>query len=227
MQVFGDYIRNIMYLVIFMTFVGIVSPAGSYKKYVDLVLGLVLIIVVISPVASMLGTGAGASAAGEAVARILDGSDIAALTDYDEAYFLGQRERMLGEHVNAIIRTQLDALLTGTAFAVYRSEARFASDTGALVDLRLSVIRDEAAQYPADETAADAPRAYAGYRFIRVDRVEVSLREENRLRRNNMSVSSEPGAYSDEDIQLLKRTISDFYNIDAGNIHIEVLMMSR
>ena len=216
MQEFSDYIRNIMYLVIFMTFVGIISPGGSYKKYIDMVLGLVLIIVIISPVASFLGRGA--AGAGEAIARILDASEIAALTDYDEAFFLGQRERILGEHVNAIIRAQLDALLTGTPFSVYQSEARFATDTGALVDLRLDVVRDE--DSGAEAGTAGTPGAYAGYRFIRVQRVEVSLRE-SRLRQSAAAESA------DESIQLLKRTISDFYNIDPDNIHIEVLMRSR
>ena len=220
MQVFNDYIRNIMYLVIFMTFVGIITPGGSYKKYVDIVLGLVLIIVIISPVASFMGGSGMEVGAGEAVARIFESSEIVALADYDEAFFLEQRDRILGEHVNAIIRTQLDALLTGTQFSIYRSEARFASDTGALVDLRLSVVRD--VPWGTDDTD-DVPQIYAGYPFIRVERVDVSLRE-SRLRQSNQAAIAES---TDESIQLLKQTISDFYNIDSDNIHIEVLMRNR
>ncbi|MCL2618076.1 MAG: stage III sporulation protein AF [Defluviitaleaceae bacterium] len=214
MQEFNDYIRNIMFLVIFMTFVGIISPGGSYKKYIDIVLGLVLIIVVISPVAAFLGGGAGE--ADGAVARILDASHIAGIADYDEAFFISQRDRILGEHVNAIIRSQLDALLAGTRFSVYSSEASFVSETGALIDLRLAVMMDEA--YDAD--AADTAQAYAGRPFIRVERVDVSLRE-SRLRQH---ATPPEGSADSESIQLLKQTISDFYNIDAGNIHIEVLM---
>ena len=219
MQEFNDYIRNIMYLVIFMTFVGIISPGGSYKKYIDIVLGLVLIIVIISPVAAFLGGRGGGAVAGEAVARILEGSEIAGLTEYDEAFFLGQRDRILGEHVNAIIRTQLDALLEGTPFSIYLSEANFAADTGALIDLRLAVLADE--NFNDTSARGDTPQVFAGRPFIRVERVEVSLRE---TRRSQVDMGRASDVPDDESLQLLKRTISDFYNIDVDNIYIEVLM---
>ncbi|MCL2852767.1 MAG: stage III sporulation protein AF, partial [Defluviitaleaceae bacterium] len=69
----------------------------------------------------------------------------------------------------------------------------------------------------------DVPQIYAGYPFIRVERVDVSLRE-SRLRQSNQAAIAES---TDESIQLLKQTISDFYNIDSDNIHIEVLMRNR
>jgi len=199
-----------MYLVIFMTFVGIIVPGGGYKKYVDIVLGLVLIIVIVSPVAAFFGADTGAE---EAVARLLP--DGGAVAGYESERFAGQRDRMISDNVNEIVRAQIGALMVGTGYELRSSDVRFLPDTGRFLELRLAVAVQPAQQSPEIVVQAAEPSRP----FIRVDRVEVSLRES----RAEEAARAEIAALGSEGIQLLRRTISDFYNIDADNIYIEVL----
>ena len=55
MPAFFEYLRNITYYLVFMAIVGVVAPSGQYKKYINLVMGIMLIGVVIGPVAMGLG----------------------------------------------------------------------------------------------------------------------------------------------------------------------------
>ena len=215
MSAFNDYIRNIMYLVIFMAFVGIIMPGGSYKKYVDIVLGLILIIVIISPVASFFGA---ETRAEETVKRLFDEGEVAAAA-MGGANFTDQRGRMLNDSINEIVSAQLAELLAGTGFTLYDSQVGFIADTARFVDLRLIVERDEApgVMYEEHETSD------SGRPFIRVERVEVSLRQSRAIEAAQANAASS----DDEEIRILRRTISDFYNIDPDNIYIEVRMRNR
>ena len=209
MQAFNDYIRNIMYLVVFMTFVGMIMPGGGYRKYIEIVMGLVLIIVIITPIASLVGAEA---RAGEVVSHFL-GSDISAITAHDEVRFINQRERMLNENVNDIVAAQIAALIRDTGFSLIRTDVRFSADTGEFLELRLAVSRDGASYVAGDvETVERRP-------FIRVERVEISLRES----RQTELAQNESAEADDAETQLLRKIISDFYNVSQDNIHIEVL----
>jgi hypothetical protein len=51
MAEFFEYLRNITYYLMFATIVGIFAPVGKYKKFVSLVLGFVLLLLMIQPLA--------------------------------------------------------------------------------------------------------------------------------------------------------------------------------
>jgi len=54
MEEIGDYIRNIAMFLIFSSFVGIIMPGEKYKQYVDLALGIILILVIIAPLGNVI-----------------------------------------------------------------------------------------------------------------------------------------------------------------------------
>jgi len=198
-----------MYLVVFMTFVGMIMPGGNYRKYIEIVMGLVLIIVIITPIASLVGAEA---RAGEVVSRFLDG-DISAMTTHDEARFMNERERMLSENVNDIVAAQITELIRDTGFSLIRTDVRFSTNTGEFQEIWLAVARDKA------ESAEGANEAMERRPFIRVERVEVSLRESRRSEQAGQDFA----VYADAETQLLRKIISDFYNVSQDNIHVEVL----
>lgn len=47
------YIKNILLCVIFLTYIEMVLPNDKYKKYINLVSGLILILVIISPIKNL------------------------------------------------------------------------------------------------------------------------------------------------------------------------------
>ena len=50
MPEFFEYIRNITYYLVFMAAVGVIAPSGSYKKYISLIMGIMLIGIVVQPI---------------------------------------------------------------------------------------------------------------------------------------------------------------------------------
>ena len=49
MSAFFDYVSHITYYLVFMALVGVIAPSGNYKKYIALIMGVVLIGIVLSP----------------------------------------------------------------------------------------------------------------------------------------------------------------------------------
>ncbi|MBR5816885.1 MAG: stage III sporulation protein AF, partial [Anaerotignum sp.] len=56
MEAFTAYIKTITALTIFSALVGILLPEGKYRRYAELVLGIMVLGVVLEPLLRLLGT---------------------------------------------------------------------------------------------------------------------------------------------------------------------------
>jgi stage III sporulation protein AF len=54
---FFDYLKNITYYLLFSTLAGMAAPSGKYKKYVALITGLVLLLLMVRPLREIAGKG--------------------------------------------------------------------------------------------------------------------------------------------------------------------------
>ena len=54
MFAFFEYLRNITYYLVFMAAVGVIAPSGNYKKYIMLLMGIILIGAVIDPLSAII-----------------------------------------------------------------------------------------------------------------------------------------------------------------------------
>jgi stage III sporulation protein AF len=54
MQIFKDWIINIIVIMIFVTILDAITPNARFKKYIDMVAGIIIIIAIISPVVNMI-----------------------------------------------------------------------------------------------------------------------------------------------------------------------------
>ena len=54
MLAFFDYLRNITYYLVFMAAVGVIVPSGNYKKYIALVMGILLIGIFLDPISMII-----------------------------------------------------------------------------------------------------------------------------------------------------------------------------
>ncbi len=57
MQLVKDWVMNIIVIMIFITVLDAMVPGSSYKKYIDMVAGLVIIIAIISPAVKLIKGG--------------------------------------------------------------------------------------------------------------------------------------------------------------------------
>ena len=55
MFAFFEYIRNITYYLLFASLVGMIAPPGKYKKFVSLVMGFILLLMVMQPFVALTG----------------------------------------------------------------------------------------------------------------------------------------------------------------------------
>ena len=152
MQAFFLYIRNITYYLMFVTVVGMLAPAGKYKKFVSLVMGFTLISVMIAPLARFgrelpvtewftgLGTHEEATATETSY------------TEWRDTYLRGAFEAQL--------RAQLTGLLEQNGFAVYSAEFAYTADFMRLTSVRVSV-----------EARAEEPQRVP---FIRIQPVRIN-----------------------------------------------------
>ena len=55
MPAFFEYLRNITYYLLFAALVGLIAPTGKYKKFVSLVMGLVMLALLLQPLRDIVG----------------------------------------------------------------------------------------------------------------------------------------------------------------------------
>lgn len=192
MPVLSAYVSNIVYFVLFATFVGIIAPHSKYKQYINMMLGLVLIILVAGPVRDWLGgevppvnqifAGIGAGA----------GEEITDFSRYEDMQL-----DMVRKTYNQYAEKQIHALLSGrTRLDIVSVEIIASVDLGEIQEI-YAVMKEK-----------EGEKKESGQRLIRIEPVRRSSPDEQ---------PDEPNA---DEIKSIKKIISDFYNLSADNIHI-------
>ena len=204
MAALSEYVRNIAVLIVFIAFVGIILPDGAYKKYIDLVLGLILIFVVMQP---LLGVESFEDAAADFFAMVPN-----AQVQQNRHHGTADTLPLLDQSFQAILQNQVAALLRPQGYRVARLNADFDRDTGAIASLDL--VLQEIAQTGSND--GQTQRTDQGQnRLITIDPVTI------RIPRLGESLGQEK---LDEtaDTTTLKILVSDFYNLPKDHIHISI-----
>ena len=197
MPAFFEYMRNISYYLVFMALVGVIAPSGNYKKYISLMMGIMLIGIVINPITMLLGREAvpmtqifGNIMPNMPAAASLSASQYGGGLDWQRDY--------LREAFHAQLTAQTDSLLARNNFELVSADWNCAEDFSYIrsVSLQLRVIE-----------AAPTPRP-----FIRVEPVRIApyqaLEEDDEV---------------SQKVLMAKKLISDFYDMREDNIHIQIL----
>ena len=99
------YAKNILFFIIFIVFAGIILPDDKYKKYIDMVIGLVLVFIIIEPVSGIFAKGV-----------FVPGNDLFAGIDDSETSDISQFEaaqnKMIKDTLNNQLFAQLKSLLS-------------------------------------------------------------------------------------------------------------------
>ena len=200
----SNYIRNIAVFLIFASFVTIISPGEKYERYINLVLGIILIFVVASPLMGVIGALSGSS--GGIFADISLQYDRAAMAgqieNADEAgremIISGYREA-LTEQMERIVRNHGEFVLHRVDFEI---DTRSRENFGKILGIYIVVGKAS--------VAGRTP-------FITIDPVRIAV---------GVNTRGELGQNENAETHLaqimsLKNVISDFYNLDMENIILE------
>ncbi|MCL2215944.1 MAG: stage III sporulation protein AF [Defluviitaleaceae bacterium] len=174
MLAFFEYLRNITYYLMFATVAGMVAPSGKYRKFVSLVLGFVLLLLMLRPLVRF-GNELEIS---DWFTGIIPGNEMAqgdwqaAHTDWQNTY--------LREVFEAQLEAQLTNLLENDGFTVHWAEIDYTDDFSQITGVRVSVSREEQAvrvpfiriqpvqigQPESEQDAGDCPTATAAKKLI-------------------------------------------------------------
>jgi len=154
MPAFFEYLRNITYYLLFAALVGLIAPTGKYKKFVSLIMGLIMLTLLLQPVRDIVGRQMPVT---EWFAGIMPQQAHGFATP-DDAYAIW-RDTYLAYAFNAQLSAQLEGLLERNGIAMYSASFEYTSDFSRITSVRLQVSR-------MPETSRRVP-------FIRIEPVQI------------------------------------------------------
>ena len=199
-DIFSKYIRDIAVFLILQALIGIIAPNTAYKKYIDLLLGLILIGLILSPLNSLINNSN--SAFFPFMPEInLNLNRINPHNEYfnniHNTMILNTYKEDLREQARLLISRESDFVLVDFFVEVNETDEHF----GMIESIALTV-------RPTNTTAPTSS-------IFRIERVEIKIpgRAETEIIDDSMAAN----------VNKLRNIISSFYNLSAGNIHITVL----
>ena len=213
MPAFFEYLRNIVYYLMFATVVGIFAPSGKYRKFVSLVLGFVLLLLIVQP---LTGLFRGEEAPitewfAEAFGGI--GGENATLLNAEEAYAM-RWDAHLRETFEAQLEAQLARQLAVGGFILHEAHFDYTDDFGQIT--RVGVSMSEGRVSTDGFIQPPAPRVP----LIRIQPPQIRVRPVQ---------INEPTEEADDDTpfcataEAVKILISQFYNLPKSHIYVEVI----
>ena len=199
MSYINEYVRNIAFYLIFMSLAGVILPEGKYKKYINVILGLVLIVILLSPFYRFLNTG------NFDVDDLLDSLNISTAFTSDISNYEDMRNRVIKGEFLVSLRSHTENILRDSEYeyALNDISADFDINTGEIRSIHLKVQKRAS---PPDETEQTRRP------FIRIEPIRIS---------NSFGTPIEES----QEITNMRRMISHFYGVPIENILIDVQEM--
>jgi len=138
MPAFFDYIRNITYYLLFAALVGLVAPTGKYKKFVSLIMGFILLVLILQPISSFIGTQIPVTEWFQGILPEQTHHDVG----IDDTYSIW-RDTYLAAAFESQLEAQLDGLLTRNGITLHSASFEYTEDFSRITSVRIRVSREE------------------------------------------------------------------------------------
>jgi hypothetical protein len=177
----------------FAAVVGMVAPTGKYRKFVSLVMGFILLLLMVQPLAGIF------SGDEVPVTEWFVGGDFYAGENFSDAFYADWWDEYLGGAFEAQLEAQVERLLNANNFTVHSAEFSYSENFDKVTSVRVRV-------------SYGVENLYASERvpFIRIVPPEISP-----IRIGETSTDC-PHTSS------VKTLISEFYNLPTAHILVEV-----
>ena len=127
----AEYIRGIIFFLIFVLFVGIILPEGKYKNYMNLVLGFVVMAMVFSPLSDIGGMVETISAEFWQPIELYSGT-------HEETY-----QSMIADAVRAQMREQLSRAVEVFDYRLLDLDADINTQSGEIMSITMTLTQPE------------------------------------------------------------------------------------
>ncbi|MCL2573191.1 MAG: stage III sporulation protein AF [Defluviitaleaceae bacterium] len=203
MQIISEYIRNLAVFLIFSSFITIISPGKKYEPYINMVLGIILIFIVVTPLAGIITALSGGT--GDFFSDAVLQHDRAVMARQIEDAGQSQIDAILENYTQALTE-QLSRIISNHNFTLQHAEfdIDIGEDFGAILSMRITINENDS----------------AGTNLIRIDPVRITPAINARGEPTMSEIEESPRILS------LKNAISDFYNLSQDNIILETSQTS-
>lgn len=198
-----DWVTNIVVLVILISFLEIILPTSNMKRYINMIIGLLVIIVLINPFIKLLTDNM--SIEKEVLSNILETNEV--LTG-EESFKDIQNNQVINIYKDSVKKEILDLIDSKTQYKIDSlsleiNENREDEEFGEIVGVSLVI----------NSTSQEVNNNENEKKNIKVDKVKkVSVNVDKESNTKNKNNSSE---YND-----LRRLISDSYRIEESKVII-------
>ena len=158
MPAFFEYLRNITYYLLFAALVGLIAPTGKYKKFVSLVMGLVMLMLLLQPVRDIVGRQIPVT---EWFAGVMPQQSYN-FGSADDAYATW-RDTYLAAAFDAQLSAQLEGLLNRNGITMHGASFQYTSDFSRITSVTVQVS-------PREEESRRVP-------FIRIEPVQIQRQD--------------------------------------------------
>lgn len=204
MEALREWITTILTVVIFVTFVEILIPNSHYKRYINVVVGFLIMIVILNPVIHFFSS------------EVSIGDEILQTTNKMESLTMQNRSEAVSyDHNQAIIDLYKDNLKR-------QMKKRIEENTEyAVQEINLVVEEQEGEQYGAIngveivlQQKDKKEGVKEGIETIKINNVVINKKNNNTVETNSIMIDSE-GEY-------IKNDLSNFYHIPQESISIYI-----
>lgn len=210
MPAFFEFLRNITYYLVFMAVVGVIGPSGTYKKYIALVMGIMLVGMMLDPISMIVSRDIVPMTEifGNVLPAPLSGISPGVFPDEDGNF--GWQEDHLREIFHNQLTNQLSSLIARSKAGAELISAEWETSEDFTYIQRLFIrVRVTDDGFGPNNGSNRVP-------FIRVEPVRIAPYQPQEP--DDLEEPEEP-----EISQEIKKIISDFYDMSMDNIHVEIL----
>ena len=153
MPAFFEYLRNITYYLLFAALVGLITPTGKYRKFVALVMGFILLVLLLQPIRNFTGIQIPVTEWFAGLIPQVNGE--AGM----EGTYTAWRDNYLAIAFEAQLRAQVEGLLEREGITMHEVSFTYTNDFSRITSVWVKVSRE-------DEVRQRVP-------FIRIEPVQV------------------------------------------------------
>lgn len=185
------YIKSIAFFIIFMAFIEIVLPNGKYRSYINLVLGIILIIMMIQPVNKLLYK----------FNISIDNEILNANYELDKSIIEKESQYYNEKQKEIILNSFRDKIKEQITYLL--------EDYAVVSNIEIELISNEN-NIQIEKIFIDIKK----FNISDKNKIKPIVIDEN-INNNNLNDNSD-----ENNIKILKNIISDFYNLSIDNIYI-------
>ncbi len=195
-QAISTYIKGIAIFMVFMTYVEVIMPDKSYKQYISLVMGLILIFLVLSPIGNVIK-----HAGSFSDFNILNNSVMLSQKTIanEKTFYNDEQKKAILTTYKSELRNQMESFLAeyGTISMLGIDVSEGDDDFGTIQRIYIEMT-------PTKQKKRE--------KLIHIKPVQV-----------NPDKTAPQNDDSDERVNIIKNKISDFYNLSVDHIYIKIV----